>query len=168
MKKSLLVALSVVTGLTMVGCNSSDKSEKETTAAPQQEVVEQVDVVETEVAPVVEAAATQSVTGTVGYRERIALPANAVVTVTLEDISLADAPSKTITEQTFEVGENSSPFAYSLEFNTADIQANHRYAVRATIKVDGKLRFTTDTNYAVITDEAATLNQDLLLKGVRQ
>ncbi|GEK15236.1 hypothetical protein GNP79_19360 [Aliivibrio fischeri] len=167
MKKSLLVALSVVTGLTMVGCNSSDKSEKETTAAPQQEVVEQVEVVESEVAPV-EAAATQAVTGTVGYRERIALPANAVVTVTLEDISLADAPSKTITEQTFEVGENSSPFAYSLEFNTADIQANHRYAVRATIKVDGKLRFTTDTNYAVITDEATTLNQDLLLKGVRQ
>ncbi|MUK77633.1 hypothetical protein GNP84_12125 [Aliivibrio fischeri] len=167
MKKSLLVALSVVTGLTMVGCNSSDKSEKETTAAPQQEVVEQVEVVESEVAPV-EAAATQSVTGTVGYRERIALPANAVVTVTLEDISLADAPSKTITEQTFEVGENSSPFAYSLEFNTADIQTNHRYAVRATIKVDGKLRFTTDTNYAVITDEATTLNQDLLLKGVRQ
>ncbi|KLU79639.1 YbaY family lipoprotein [Aliivibrio fischeri] len=167
MKKSLLVALSVVTGLTMVGCNSSDKSEKETTAAPQQEVVEQVEVVETEVAPV-EAAATQAVTGTVGYRERIALPANAVVTVTLEDVSLADAPSKTITEQTFEVGENSSPFAYSLEFNTADIQANHRYAVRATIKVDGKLRFTTDTNYAVITDEATTLNQDLLLKGVRQ
>ncbi|AAW86071.1 predicted outer membrane lipoprotein [Aliivibrio fischeri ES114] len=151
----------------MVGCNSSDKSEKETTAAPQQEVVEQVEVVETEVAPV-EAAATQAVTGTVGYRERIALPANAVVTVTLEDVSLADAPSKTITEQTFEVGENSSPFAYSLEFNTADIQANHRYAVRATIKVDGKLRFTTDTNYAVITDEATTLNQDLLLKGVRQ
>ncbi|MUL10641.1 YbaY family lipoprotein [Aliivibrio fischeri] len=167
MKKSLLVALSVVTGLTMVGCNSSDKSEKETTAAPQQEVVEQVEVVETEVAPV-EAATTQAVTGTVGYRERIALPANAVVTVTLEDISLADAPSKTITEQTFEIGENSSPFAYSLEFNTADIQANHRYAVRATIKVDGKLRFTTDTNYAVITDEATTLNQDLLLKGVRQ
>lgn len=167
MKKSLLVALSVVTGLTMVGCNSSDKSEKETTAAPQQEVVEQVEVVETEVAPV-EAAATQAVTGTVGYRERIALPANAVVTVTLEGVSLADAPSKTITEQTFEVGENSSPFAYSLEFNTADIQANHRYAVRATIKVDGKLRFTTDTNYAVITDEATTLNQDLLLKGVRQ
>ncbi|MUL15892.1 YbaY family lipoprotein [Aliivibrio fischeri] len=167
MKKSLLVALSVVTGLTMVGCNSSDKSEKETTAAPQQEVVEQVELVESEVAPV-EAAATQSVTGTVGYRERIALPANAVVTVTLEDISLADAPSKTITEQTFEVGENSSPFAYSLEFNTADIQANHRYAVRATIKVDDKLRFTTDTNYAVITDEATTLNQDLLLKGVRQ
>lgn len=167
MKKSLLVALSVVTGLTMVGCNSSDKSEKETTAAPQQEVVEQVEVVESEVAPV-EAAATQAITGTVGYRERIALPANAVVTVTLEDISLADAPSKTITEQTFEVGENSSPFAYSLEFNTADIQANHRYAVRATIKVDGKLRFTTDTNYAVITDEATTLNQDLLLKGVRQ
>lgn len=165
MKKLLFVALSVVTGLTMVGCNSSDKSAKEA-AAPQQEVVEQV-VVETETVQV-DTVTTQSVTGFVGYRERIALPSNAVVTVTLADVSLADAPSKTISEQTFEVGNGSSPFAYSLEFNPSDIQANHTYAVRATIKVDGKLRFTTDTSYAVITDEAATLNQDLLLKGVRQ
>ena len=42
------------------------------------------------------------------------------------------------------------------------------YSVRATITIDGKLRFTTDTNYAVITDEAKTMQQELLLKGVRQ
>lgn len=35
----------------------------------------------------------KTITGTVAYRERIALPPNAVVTVTLEDVSLADAPS---------------------------------------------------------------------------
>ncbi|MDD9155478.1 YbaY family lipoprotein [Aliivibrio sp. S4TY2] len=167
MKKSLLVALSVATGITMVGCNSTDKSEKETV---KQEVVVQEEVTQIDAAntDVIEMAETQVVTGSVGYRERIALPTNAVITVTLEDISLADAPSKTITEQTFEAADKSSPFDYSLEFDTADIQANHRYSVRATIKVDGKLRFTTDTNYAVITDEAKTMQQDLMLKGVRQ
>lgn len=167
MKKSLLVALSVATGMTMVGCNSTDKAEKETV---KQEVVVQEEVVQSNAAntDVIEVAETQVVTGSVGYRERIALPANAVITVTLSDVSLADAPSKTITEETFEAGEKSSPFDYSLAFNTADIQPNHTYAVRATIKVDGKLRFTTDTSYTVITDEEKTLNQDLLLKGVRQ
>ncbi|RYU66984.1 hypothetical protein ERW51_12515 [Aliivibrio finisterrensis] len=167
MKKSLLVALSVATGITMVGCNSTDKSEKETV---KQEVVVQEEVTQTDAAntDVIEVAETQVVTGSVGYRERIALPANAVITVTLADVSLADAPSKTISEQTFEAAEKSSPFDYSLEFDSADIQANHRYSVRATIKVDGKLRFTTDTNYAVITDEAKTMQQDLMLKGVRQ
>ncbi|MCP3698131.1 MAG: hypothetical protein GY920_06190 [Aliivibrio sp.] len=167
MKKSLLVALSVATGITMVGCNSTDKSEKETVI---QEVVVQEEVTQTDAAntDVIEVAETQVVTGSVGYRERIALPENAVITVTLADVSLADAPSKTISEQTFEAAEKSSPFDYSLEFDTADIQANHSYSVRATIKVDGKLRFTTDTNYAVITDEAKTMQQDLMLKGVRQ
>lgn len=164
MKKSLLIAFSVATGITLVGCNSTDKAEKEVV---KQEVIVQEDVVQTD-ASGIEASETQLVTGSVGYRERIALPANAVITVTLADVSLADAPSKTITEQTFEAGKQSSPFDYSLAFDTADIQANHRYSVRATIKVDGKLRFTTDTNYAVITDEAKTMQQDLLLKGVRQ
>ncbi|PQJ89464.1 YbaY family lipoprotein [Aliivibrio sifiae] len=167
MKKSLLVALSVATGITMVGCNSADKTEKETL---KQEVVVQEDVAQSDAAntDVIEVAETQVVTGSVGYRERIALPANAVITVTLSDVSLADAPSKTITEETFEAGEKSSPFDYSLAFNTADIQPNHTYAVRATIKIDGKLRFTTDTSYTVITDQEKTMQQDLLLKGVRQ
>ncbi len=167
MKKSLLVVLSVATGITMVGCNSTDKAEKETV---KQEVVVQEDVAQSDAAntEVIEVAETQVVTGSVGYRERIALPANAVITVTLSDVSLADAPSKTITEETFEAGEKSSPFDYSLTFNTADIQPNHTYAVRATIKIDGKLRFTTDTSYTVITDQEKTMQQDLLLKGVRQ
>ena len=36
--------------------------------------------------------ATAKVTGTVTYRERLALPSNAVVQVSLQDVSLADAP----------------------------------------------------------------------------
>jgi len=38
-----------------------------------------------------------SVVGTVGYRHRIALPADAVVTVSLQDTTLADAPALSYT-----------------------------------------------------------------------
>ena len=162
MKKSLLIALSVVTRVAMVGCNSTEKTAKAPVAS---EVAVQVETAQVEEP---QAVVTQTVTGSVGYRERIALPPTAVITVTLADVSLADAPSKTISEQTFKAADKSSPFNYALDFKTADIKANHRYSVRATIMVDGKLRFTTDTNYAVITDQEKTMTQDLLLKGVRQ
>lgn len=162
MKKSLLIALSVVTSVAMVGCNSTEKTAKAPVAS---EVAVQVETAQVEEP---QAVVTQTVTGSVGYRERIALPPTAVITVTLEDVSLADTLSKTISEQTFKAADKSSPFNYALDFKTADIKANHRYSVRATIMVDGKLRFTTDTNYAVITDQEKTMTQDLLLKGVRQ
>jgi len=40
------------------------------------------------------------VTGTISYRERIALPADAVVLVQLRDVSLMDVTAKLISEQT--------------------------------------------------------------------
>lgn len=165
MKKTLLIALSVVTGITMAGCNSTDKTNK---VVSEQGTIVQEDTAQIVVEDKLDVSETQTVTGSVGYRERIALPDNAVVTITLADVSLADVASKVISEQQFTTAGKSSPFDYSLEFTTADIQANHRYSVRATIKIDGKLRFTTDTNYAVITDTAQTLQQNLVLKSVRQ
>ena len=42
---------------------------------------------------------TSKVTGSVTYRERIALPPSAVVTVKLLDVSRADAPAELIAEQ---------------------------------------------------------------------
>lgn len=44
---------------------------------------------------------TREVSGTVAYRERIALPDNAVVKVTLEDVSLADAKAVVIDSQSY-------------------------------------------------------------------
>ncbi len=43
--------------------------------------------------------ATSKVTGSITYRERIALPPSAVVAVKLVDVSLADAPAVLIAEQ---------------------------------------------------------------------
>ncbi len=109
----------------------------------------------------------KTITGTVAYRERIALPPNAVVTVSLEDVSLADAPSKVLAKQTFETDGKQSPFAFELNYDSSEIQAKHTYSVRARIDVDGKLRFISDTRQAVITDEAQTHQVDIRLVGVR-
>ncbi|WP_261903807.1 YbaY family lipoprotein [Vibrio fortis] len=146
MKKALLIATSLISFGFLAGCQSTEQSE-----APQQVVAENM----------------KMVTGTVSYRERIALPENALVTVTLEDISLADAPSKVLATQEFTTDGKQVPFAFELKYDASQIKDNHRYNVRATIHVDSKLRFTTDTIAPVITDSANTESLDLRLVGVR-
>ncbi|MDP2592053.1 YbaY family lipoprotein [Vibrio splendidus] len=146
MKKALILITSLVSFGLLVGCQATS----ETNAS--QEVI---------------ADNTQVISGTVSYRERISLPENAVVTVTLEDISLADAPSTVIATQEFTTDGKQVPFAFELSYDNNKIKANHRYNMRATIHVDGKLRFTTDTIKSVITDVENTQQADLRLVGVR-
>ena len=146
MKKALILITSLVSFGLLVGCQAT--SETNTF----QEVV---------------AENAQVISGTVSYRERIALPENAVVTVTLEDISLADAPSTVIATQEFTADGKQVPFAFELSYDNNKIQPNHRYNMRATIHVDGKLRFTTDTIKSEITDVENTQQADLRLVGVR-
>ncbi|MEH0666316.1 YbaY family lipoprotein [Vibrio scophthalmi] len=109
----------------------------------------------------------ETVSGTLAYRERIALPSEALVTVTLQDVSLADAPAKVIAKQQFSADGAQVPFTFELSYDPSQIDARHTYSVSARIEVDGKLRFISDTAYRVITDEAKTQQVNLLLKGVR-
>ena len=105
------------------------------------------------------------VTGTVTYRERIALPPTAVVTVRLVDVSRADAPALVLGEQVIQASGKQVPFAFELSYDPAKIEGNHTYAVQARIEDDGKLRFINDTRYAVITGGAPT-HVDMVLKAV--
>ena len=59
------------------------------------------------------------------------------------------------------------PFAFELKYDASQIKANHRYNVRASIHVDSKLRFATDTIAPVITDAENTESLNLRLVGVR-
>ncbi|WP_260706184.1 YbaY family lipoprotein [Edaphobacter flagellatus] len=93
---------------------------------------------------------TLQVTGTATYRERMALPPNAIFEATLEDVSLADAPATVIGNTRLESPGN-PPFQFSISYDSSKIVPNHTYAVRAQIKVDKKLWFTTDQRYAVLT-----------------
>ncbi|MCA0317719.1 MAG: YbaY family lipoprotein [Proteobacteria bacterium] len=93
-------------------------------------------------------AETRTLRGTVTYRERMALPPSAVVEVKLVDISLADAPSRTIAEMT-KTGPGQVPIPYELRFDSAEILPRHSYALQARITVDGRLWFITTTRHSV-------------------
>jgi putative lipoprotein len=101
------------------------------------------------------------VSGTVAYRERIALPPGAIVTVRVEDVSVADAPAAVVAEQVIEPSHQ-VPIPFSLELDAADLDARHRYSLRAQITVGGELWFVTDTAIPVSASEPTT-DLDLIL-----
>ena len=101
-----------------------------------------------------------NVSGTVWIRQKVALPPDAVLTVTLSDASLADAPKAVRTEG------KQSPFSFVLPFNPADVQPNARILLSAAITVNDKLVFITDTVQPVI-NQGGT-KADLTLVPVQQ
>lgn len=73
------------------------------------------------------------VTGTVTYRERIALPPGAVVRVTLLDVSLIDQPARVIAEHELRPA-GQVPVAFALAFEPREIAKDRRYALHAVIE----------------------------------
>lgn len=105
------------------------------------------------------------ITGTVTYRERIALPATAVVMVRLLDASRQDVAAVLIGEQLIPTQGRQVPFRYAIPYDPDAIDARGRYIVQARIEDRGRLRFVTDRAYAVITQQGGT-RADLVLKAV--
>jgi len=73
-----------------------------------------------------------ALTGTVFYRERIALPPKSIVEVVLEDVSIADRPAVEIA-RTAVAPKDQVPIPFQLHYAADRIEANHRYGVRAAI-----------------------------------
>lgn len=111
---------------------------------------------------------TAAVSGTLTYLQRIALPPGAVANVQIQDISRAGAPAEVIGEQNIPMDGKSVPVAFEVTYDPSQIQDNHRYSVRATIRdAAGKLLFTTDTVTPVITGGNPTSGIELVLVQVR-
>jgi len=107
------------------------------------------------------------VEGSLAYAERIALPDNARITVTLADVSKMDAAAEVISSQSFIADGKQVPFHFQLDYKLDEVKQNHTYAVSARIEVNGKLMFITDTANHVITDPAATNKLNLMLVKVK-
>ena len=106
-------------------------------------------------------------TGTVTYRERIALLPGSVVRVTLQDVSRADAPAEAIDGQTITTSGENVPIPFTLTYDPAQIDLRHRYTVRAEIRDGaGGLLWTSDTAYPVITGGAPGDAVDILVRRV--
>lgn len=89
--------------------------------------------------------AERRISGKVLYRERIMLPPQALVTVSLLDVSRADAPADVLA-QTQIKGKSASPFDYELQFDPARIDPRHRYSLQARITVGDQLIFISTTS----------------------
>lgn len=109
------------------------------------------------------AAAPASLRGSVSYRERIALPPGATVTVRLIDVSLADAPSQTIAETTIRP-RGQVPVPFVLRYDDRDIRGRRSYALSAEIRDRDRLLFTTTRRYSVLT--GGRDDTDLVLERV--
>ncbi len=107
-----------------------------------------------------------TITGTVAYRERVALPPDAAIDVRLEDTSLQDAPVKLIGESVFAAAGQQVPISFQVSFNPADINPAHTYQLRANITVNGTMTFTSATAYPVIT-HGAPMQADIMLQQVQ-
>jgi putative lipoprotein len=90
------------------------------------------------------------VTGTVSYRQRIALTPTAALEVTLEDVSKADAPATVIASRRIE-NPGQVPIRFGLMYDVSRIAPNHTYHLRARIIDGGTLRFTSTHAYPVLT-----------------
>lgn len=107
---------------------------------------------------------TITVTGSITYRERIALPPDAQIEVKLDDVSLADAPSRTMASRSFASEGKQVPFAFTLTLDRADIDPRHSYAVSARITgADGKLMFITDARNSVAFGSDSTVDMGTLV-----
>ena len=90
------------------------------------------------------------VTGTLMYRERMMLSPEAVARVSLEDVSLADAPARVIGEVELD-NPGQVPIDFEIEYDPAVIDERMSYSVRAQIFDRGRMMFTSDTHNPVLT-----------------
>src|SRR5512134_1896437 len=78
---------------------------------------------------------------TASYRERIALPPDAILEVELLDVSRADAPSVRISSQSYQI--DLVPFSVSLSYDDERIDSRMRYVVAARILSGEQVLFRT-------------------------
>ena len=103
-----------------------------------------------------------SISGSVTYRERLALTPGATLVVELRDVSYADAHAPLIARQTIS-DPGQVPIKFKVEYSREDIDPRNIYSISARIiESDGRLAFTNDTAYDVIT-RGAPDKVDMLL-----
>lgn len=105
-----------------------------------------------------------TIQGIATYRERLALPPDAIFEAELQDISRADAPAVILGRARL-VPAGQPPFRFEIEYDGAAVEPRGRYAVRATITYQGRLLFTTDRIHPVLDGRNAPLELLLVSAG---
>lgn len=96
------------------------------------------------------AAAAGQLRGEVSYRERIVLPPNAIVEVTLLDITRRDGLGELVAAVQIRP-RGQVPIRFEIRFADHEIDPRRIYGIHARILVDDRLRFATTTMPRVLT-----------------
>lgn len=91
------------------------------------------------------------VRGTVSYRERVALPPDALVEVWIADVSPLILAQSLLAETTVSSEGRQVPIPFELRYDPSRVVADHDYAVKAAIRSAGEILFATETGAPVIT-----------------
>lgn len=102
-----------------------------------------------------------SVAGTAMYRERMALPPDAVFEAVLQDVSRADAPAIELGKAVLNPA-GQTPFRFVIQYDDKAVDARHRYAVRATVRHGSRVLFTTDTYVPALGDTPLPLQLQMV------
>lgn len=105
-----------------------------------------------------------TLTGTVTLLEPGLLPADGLLTVTLEDVSRADAPAVTLAQTQVYLHGRQAPIPFSLMYPGPAVQPGAVYAVRARVTLWDRLLFTTTDHNPV--DALAPVPVTLVMTAV--
>jgi heat shock protein HslJ len=109
-----------------------------------------------------------AITGSAAVSSRQALPAEAVLTVQLQDVSRADAPALVLGETSVPLEGLTSPFRFRVAFDPAEIDERMSYALRATVRSGEELLFTTTGHVPVLTRDGGRFGVELNLEATER
>ncbi len=109
-------------------------------------------------------AMAETLRGTALIRERIAIPPDAVFEAVIEDTSRADAPSRVLARKAIEPA-GQPPIDFAIDYDPEALEPGAIYTLRATIRREGQLLFTTDTVTRVLGDDTPA-NVEVILSMI--
>lgn len=104
-----------------------------------------------------------TVTGTVRYLQRIALPDDATIVVSLRESGQGNTSRNAIAQETIPTRGQQVPIPFRLNYDPARIQPNRVYIVFADVYINRRLAWTTRQQYPVITQGNPT-SVDILVQ----
>ncbi|MCG8450451.1 MAG: YbaY family lipoprotein [Pirellulales bacterium] len=95
----------------------------------------------------------EAITGTVTYRDRSALPRDAVMTVELREILQRGRQPITVARQTYNVGRQ-VPIPFTLEYDPTQVDSRRHYVLHANISGNGRQLYTLRQDAPVLNPSA--------------
>ncbi|ELZ5939453.1 YbaY family lipoprotein [Providencia vermicola] len=98
--------------------------------------------------------------------QQTVLPGNALITVTLADISIAELPDLILAQKYYQVKEKQFVFPFELSYQKDEVRQNAHLALRATVSVDGDLWFVSKAE-SIVMNDGVTNNIQLVLEPTK-